>query len=69
MTSIAPEETLRELEDDTRQAWSLYSERVRELTGEEYERAESQSWTELQDELRRLGDRREQLESSSPGIS
>ena len=30
-----------------------YSERLRELTGEEYERAEHESWTELQTELRR----------------
>ena len=62
MTPIAPEEeTLRELEDDTRRAWSHYSEQVQELTGEEYERVESESWTELQTELRRLEDRREQV--------
>ena len=33
MTSIAPDETLRELDDDTRRAWDHYSERVRELSG------------------------------------
>ena len=54
MNSIAPDETRRELEEDTRQAWVHYSERVRELQGAEYERVESESWEELQSELRRL---------------
>jgi hypothetical protein len=31
-----------------------YNERLRDLAGEEYERVESESWTELQDELQRL---------------
>jgi hypothetical protein len=55
-------ERLRELEADTRQAWSTYSGRLRELTGEEYEREESESWTELQTELERLERRRERLD-------
>ncbi len=53
---------LRELEADTRQAWSTYSGRLRELTGEEYERVESECWSELQTELRRLERRRERLD-------
>ena len=62
MSPIAPDtERLRELEADTRQAWSTYSDRLRELTGEEYERVESESWTELQAELERLERRRERL--------
>jgi hypothetical protein len=65
MTSIAPLHTLRELEEDTRQAWLLYSERLRELSGEEYERVESESWDELQNELRRVDERREQLTDSA----
>jgi hypothetical protein len=65
MTSIAPLHTLRELEEDTRQAWVLYSERLRELSGEEYERVESESWEELQSELRRVDERREQLAASA----
>ena len=45
MTTIAPDdERLRELDADTRRAWSEYSERLRDLTGEEYERAEHESW-------------------------
>jgi hypothetical protein len=65
MTSIAPLHTLRELEEDTRQAWVLYSERLRELSCEEYERVESESWEELQSELRRVDERREQLTASA----
>jgi hypothetical protein len=45
---------LRELDADTRRAWSDYSEPLRELAGEEYERAERESRTKLQGELRRL---------------
>jgi hypothetical protein len=65
MTSIAPQHTLRELEQDTRQAWLHYSERLRELSGKEYERVESESWEELQNELRRVDERRDQLTDSS----
>ena len=62
MTATAPDtDRLRELEADTRQAWTAYSDRLRELTGEEYERVESESWIELQNELQRLEREREQL--------
>jgi hypothetical protein len=62
MTAAAPDtDRLRELEADTRQAWSAYSERVRQLSGAEYERVESESWTELQSELQRLEREREEL--------
>ncbi len=67
MTSIAPEESLRELDDDTRQAWSHYSEQLRELTGAEYDRVESESWRALQSELRRLEERRTQITGSGAG--
>jgi hypothetical protein len=52
---------LRELDDDTKRAWSTYSERIHELTGEEYERAEHESWEELQEELQGLERRRRSL--------
>ena len=62
MTATAPDtERLQELEADTRQAWSTYSDRLRELSGDEYERVESESWTELQAELQRLEREREEL--------
>ena len=45
MTTIAPDtEKLRELDDETRRAWNEYYDSVQELTGEEYERVELDSW-------------------------
>jgi hypothetical protein len=62
VTTTAPDlARLRELDDGTRRAWMAYNERLRDLDGEEYERAESESWTELQVELRRLERRRASL--------
>jgi hypothetical protein len=62
MTATAPDtERLQELEADTRLAWTTYSERLRELSGDEYERIESESWMELQAELQRLEREREEL--------
>jgi len=58
-------EILRELDADTRQAWCNYSGSLRELTGEEYERVESESWSELQTELERLERRRERLKPAA----
>lgn len=66
MTTIAHDaDKLRELEADTRHAWSAYSERLRELSGEEYELAEGESWAELQSELERLERRRRTLDPSA----
>ena len=61
MTAIVPDEKARELDADTRRAWSAYSERLRELHGEEYERMERESWEQLQRELRTLERRRRSL--------
>lgn len=66
MTTIAQDaDKLRELDDGTRRAWSSYRERLRELQGEEYETAESESWTELQSELRRIDRRRRTLNQTA----
>jgi hypothetical protein len=54
-------EELRVLDAGTRLAWKTYSDRVRELHGEEYERVEQESWVELQSELRRIERRRQLL--------
>ncbi len=63
---VAPEfEQLQELDAEARQAWSAYVERLRELTGAEYERIEGQSWDELQTELRRVDGARELLSARS----
>ncbi|HXO07571.1 MAG TPA: hypothetical protein VN880_06040 [Solirubrobacteraceae bacterium] len=57
---VAPDtEHLQELDAETRQAWTAYIERLRTLSGAEYERVESESWEELQVELRRLENERE----------
>jgi hypothetical protein len=62
VTALAPDiDELRQLDADTGRAWRAYSARLRDLTGEEYERAERQSWAELQSELRRLERRRQAL--------
>jgi hypothetical protein len=68
VTAIAPDtDKLRKLDDDTRRAWTAYSERLRELSGEEYEQAERESWTKLQSDLRRVERRRRSLYDSSTG--
>jgi len=66
VTTTAPDlEQLRELDDGTRRAWMAYNDRLRDLDGEEYEQAETQSWMELQTELRRLERRRASLTRTS----
>jgi hypothetical protein len=66
VTAIAHDDAkLRELDAGTRRAWDTYSERLRELSGEEYEHAEQESWVELQSELRRLARRRQLLSYTS----
>jgi hypothetical protein len=66
VTTTATElQQLRELDDGTRRAWMAYNERLRDLDGEEYELAESDSWSELQRELERLEHRRASLTQSS----
>jgi hypothetical protein len=62
MTATAVDtEKLRELDDDTRRAWRAYSERIRELTGPEYDEAETESWDALQRELVRVDRERRRL--------
>ena len=66
VTTIAPDtEKLRELDDETRRAWNEYYDNVQELTGEEYELVEVESWDALQGELRRI-ERRRNLLSVTP---
>ena len=54
-------ERLRELDEDTRRAWHAYRDRLRELTGQEYDTAERESWDELQEELGRLASERQRV--------
>lgn len=66
MTAIVHDtDKFRELDDGKRQAWETYSEQLRDLTGEEYERVEHESWEELQRELRRIERRRKTLTQDS----
>jgi hypothetical protein len=66
VTSVAPDiAQLEELDAEMRQAWATYREHLRELTGDEYERAEAESWEALQAELRRLENVRESLAITS----
>jgi hypothetical protein len=62
MTPIAPSEKLSELDQDLRQAWADYQDRLQPLSGSEYESAELDAWTELQAELRQLERRRRLLD-------
>jgi hypothetical protein len=66
MTTIAvAAEKLRQLDEDTRRAWSIYNDRLRDLSAEEYELVETASWDQLQLELRRVEQRRGALERSA----
>ena len=66
MTAIAHDaEELRQLDAGTRRAWRAYSERLRGLRADEYERTEQEAWAELQGELRRLDRRRQSLNSTA----
>ena len=63
--TVHGDDRLRELGDGERQAWEAYSQRLRNLTGEEYERVEPESWAELQKALRQLERRRRTLTENS----
>jgi hypothetical protein len=52
---------LAEIEARTKQAWSSYSESLRDLDGKDYEDAEGESWDRLQRRLRQLDDERQLL--------
>lgn len=66
MTTIAPDtEKLRELDEDERRAWTEYYDNIQDLTGEQYEQVELESWDALQGELRRIERRRRLLNVSS----
>jgi hypothetical protein len=66
VTTIAFDaDRLRELDAGTQEAWKAYRERLRDLSGDEYERVEAECWDELQRELRRLGRRRNTLGAKS----
>jgi hypothetical protein len=55
----------QELDERTRQAWSTYQDSLRELSGPEYDDAESRSWERLQRKLRQVDRERAALTESS----
>ena len=66
VATIAPDtEKLRELDEDERRAWNEYYDNIQDLTGEQYEQVELESWDALQGELRRIERRRRLLTVSS----
>ena len=66
METIAPDtEKMRELDDEERRAWNEYYDNSQDLTGDEYEQVELESWDTLQGELRRIERRRQLLSTSS----
>jgi hypothetical protein len=58
MTTAAPRNeipaTLEELDERTQDAWAVYSDGLRDLTGRDYDEAESDAWDHLQRRLREL---------------
>ena len=62
VTAVAPQDvTLKEIEEEIRRAWSVYSQELQGLSGEDYEVAEDERWAALQEELERLERRRSAL--------
>jgi cell division septum initiation protein DivIVA len=59
-------EKLQELDKEARRAWTAYTERLRELTGDAYEQAEADGWDELQRELRSIEQERQMLAAHHP---
>jgi hypothetical protein len=67
MTSIAPDESLHELDTELRRVWAQYRDRLRELSPGDYERVEPESWDLLQGDLRRVQERRDALGAAAAG--
>ncbi|MCD6726843.1 MAG: hypothetical protein LT070_06340 [Solirubrobacteraceae bacterium] len=53
MSIIAPQQDLA-AQERTREAWSLYADEVRGLSGSAYENAEHAAWERLRRELDRI---------------
>lgn len=68
MTTAAPRNqapaTLKQLDERTQDAWSVYRESLRDLSGRPYDDAEPDAWELLQSELRELEGRRAELVAS-----
>ena len=63
-TSDQQAQRLADIDLRTREAWSEYTEELRELQGRDYEEAEDQSWDRLQTTLKQLDDERHLVEGA-----
>ena len=65
MTTAIPRDehplSLHEIDERTQEAWTTYSDTLRELSGREYDEAEADAWDRLQRELRSLASHRAEL--------
>jgi hypothetical protein len=55
---------LSEIDIRTREAWTDYTEELRELEGRDYEEAEDESWDRLQTRLKQLDGERQLVEGA-----
>ena len=65
MTTVATDRTQEELAQRERDAWSRYSDRLRDLHGRHYDDAERDSWAELQADLRLISSDREAADAET----
>ena len=63
MTTLTPDR-LAELDQLEREAWTEYSESLRDLEGRDYEEAEATSWEDLQRTLSEVAAERSELEAA-----
>jgi chromosome segregation ATPase len=61
------EATQEELDERTHDAWSAYRESLRDLSGRDYDDAETRSWERLQQELQEIEERRAELAGVASG--
>jgi len=69
MTTFAPDETVRrieELSEREREAWQSYQDGLRDLDGRAYDEAEAEAWTTLERALQEVATERAELESAAP---
>lgn len=55
---------LADIESRTRQAWTDYTDGLRQLEGRDYEEAEDEAWARLQKRLKQLDDERAVVEGT-----
>jgi|tagenome__1003787_1003787.scaffolds.fasta_scaffold17520282_1 hypothetical protein len=65
MTTFATDRTQEELAQRERDAWSRYSDRLRDLHGPDYDDAERDSWAELQADLRLISSDRDAADAEA----